>query len=48
MELLEGIITPMLLNNSKSKGKAMQNQLIKAALRGFNGEELMSFSQVQW
>ena len=32
------IITPMLLNNSKSKGKAMQNQLIKAALRGFNGE----------
>lgn len=32
------IITPMLLDNSKSKGKAMQNQLIKAALRGFNGE----------
>ena len=32
------IITPMLLDNSKSKGKAMQNQLIKAVLRGFNGE----------
>lgn len=32
------IITPMLLDNSNSKGKAMQNQLIKAALRGFNGE----------
>lgn len=32
------IITPMLLDNSKSKGKAMQNQLIKAALRDFNGE----------
>ena len=32
------IITPILLDNSKSKGKAMQNQLIKAALRGFNGE----------
>lgn len=32
------IIAPMLLDNSKSKGKAMQNQLIKAALRGFNGE----------
>ena len=32
------IITPRLLDNSKSKGKAMQNQLIKAALRGFNGE----------
>ena len=32
------IINPMLLDNSKSKGKAMQNQLIKAALRGFNGE----------
>ena len=32
------IINPMLLANSKSKGKAMQNQLIKAALRGFNGE----------
>ena len=32
------IISPMLLNNSKSKGRAMQNQLIKAALRGFNGE----------
>ena len=32
------IITPMLLDNSKSKGMAMQNQLIKAALRGFNGE----------
>lgn len=32
------IISPMLLDNSKSKGRAMQNQLIKAALRGFNGE----------
>ena len=33
-----GRISPMLLDNSKSKGRAMQNQLIKAALRGFNGE----------
>ena len=32
------IIVPMLLDNNKSKGKAMQNQLIKAAIRGFNGE----------
>lgn len=32
------IISPMLLDNSQSKGKAMQNQLIKAAIRGFNGE----------
>lgn len=32
------IVSPMLLDNSKSKGRAMQNQLIKAALRGFNGE----------
>ena len=32
------IISLMLLDNSKSKGRAMQNQLIKAALRGFNGE----------
>ena len=32
------IISPMTLNNSTSKGRAMQNQLIKAALRGFNGE----------
>lgn len=32
------IISPMLLDNNKSKGRAMQNQLIKAALRGFNGE----------
>ncbi|MGT2949576.1 DUF4041 domain-containing protein [Streptococcus devriesei] len=32
------IIRPMLLDNSKSKGRAMQNQLIKAAIRGFNGE----------
>lgn len=32
------IISPMLLDNSKSKGRSMQNQLIKAALRGFNGE----------
>lgn len=28
----------MLLDNSQSKGRAMQNQLIKAAIRGFNGE----------
>lgn len=32
------IISPMLLDNSKSKGRAMQNQLIKAMIRGFNGE----------
>lgn len=32
------IIVPMLLDNNQSKGKAMQNQLIKAAIRGFNGE----------
>lgn len=32
------IITPLLLDNSKSKGRAMQKQLIKAAIRGFNGE----------
>lgn len=32
------IISPMLLDNSKSKGQAMQRQLIKAAIRGFNGE----------
>lgn len=31
------IISPMLLDNSQSKGRAMQNQLIKAAIRGFNG-----------
>ncbi|WP_276421212.1 DUF4041 domain-containing protein [Lactococcus garvieae] len=34
-----GIIeTPMLLDGSSSKGKTMQKQLIKAAIRGFNGE----------
>ncbi|HGD6513369.1 TPA: DUF4041 domain-containing protein [Streptococcus agalactiae] len=32
------IVRPMLLDNSKSKGGAMQNQLIKAMIRGFNGE----------
>lgn len=32
------IIRPMLLDNNKSKGRAMQNQLIRAAIRGFNGE----------
>ena len=32
------IIVPMLLDNNQSKGRAMQNQLIKAAIRGFNGE----------
>lgn len=32
------IIQPMLLDNSQAKGKAMQKQLIKAAIRGFNGE----------
>ena len=32
------IIVPVLLDNNKSKGRAMQNQLIKAAIRGFNGE----------
>lgn len=36
---LAGVITtPLLLDNSKSKGEAMQKQLIKAAIRGFNGE----------
>ncbi|QDK71493.1 DUF4041 domain-containing protein [Lactococcus protaetiae] len=34
-----GIVTsPMTLDNSLSKGKAMQNALIRAAIRGFNGE----------
>lgn len=32
------IVRPMLLDNSKSKGRVMQNQLIKAMIRGFNGE----------
>ncbi|MDT2767709.1 DUF4041 domain-containing protein [Globicatella sulfidifaciens] len=32
------IINPMMLNNSASKGKTMQKQLIKAMIRGFNGE----------
>lgn len=32
------IISPMMLNNNKSKGRAMQKQLIRAAIRGFNGE----------
>lgn len=32
------IIQPMMLNNSASRGKAMQKQLIKAMIRGFNGE----------
>lgn len=32
------IVSPMTLDNSLSKGKTMQNQLIKAAIRGFNGE----------
>ncbi|HEM5490753.1 TPA: DUF4041 domain-containing protein [Streptococcus suis] len=36
---LAGVITtPLLLDNSQSKGEAMQKQLIKAAIRGFNGE----------
>ncbi|MGT2728411.1 DUF4041 domain-containing protein [Streptococcus phocae subsp. salmonis] len=32
------IISPMTLDGSLAKGKAMQNQLRKAAIRGFNGE----------
>ncbi|MBG9987305.1 DUF4041 domain-containing protein [Facklamia sp. DSM 111018] len=32
------ILNPMMLNNSASKGKTMQKQLIKAMIRGFNGE----------
>ncbi|MDG3142549.1 DUF4041 domain-containing protein [Streptococcus suis] len=32
------IITPMTLDGSAAKGKTMQNQLRKAAIRGFNGE----------
>ncbi|OYQ64675.1 DUF4041 domain-containing protein [Aerococcus sp. 1KP-2016] len=32
------IVNPMQLNGSASKGKTMQNQLIKAMIRGFNGE----------
>ena len=32
------IITPMTLDGSAAKGKTMQNQLRKAAVRGFNGE----------
>ncbi|HEK9608463.1 TPA: DUF4041 domain-containing protein, partial [Streptococcus equi subsp. equi] len=32
------IISPMTLDGSAAKGKAMQNQLRKAAIRGFNGE----------
>lgn len=32
------ITQEMTLNNSKAQGRTLQNQLIKAALRGFNGE----------
>ncbi|MBK0348931.1 DUF4041 domain-containing protein [Aerococcaceae bacterium zg-ZJ1578] len=32
------ILVPMTLNNSISRGKTMQKQLIKAMIRGFNGE----------
>ena len=32
------IISPMALNGSSAQGKTMQNQLIKAMIRGFNGE----------
>src|SRR5699024_1088988 len=32
------IVNPMQLNGSAAKGKTMQNQLIKAMIRGFNGE----------
>lgn len=32
------IIQQMTLNNSFAQGRAMQNQLIKAVIRGFNGE----------
>lgn len=32
------IINPMALNGSSAQGKTMQNQLIKAMIRGFNGE----------
>lgn len=32
------ILAPMTLDGSASKGKTMQNQLIRAAIRGFNGE----------
>lgn len=32
------IVNPMHLNGSAAKGKTMQNQLIKAMIRGFNGE----------
>lgn len=37
-ELAGVIISPMTLNNSTAQGKAMQKQLIKAMIRGFNGE----------
>ncbi|MCW0953045.1 DUF4041 domain-containing protein [Weissella ceti] len=32
------IVDPMTLNGSASQGRAMQNALIKSAIRGFNGE----------
>lgn len=32
------IVSPMTLNGSESQGRAMQNALIKSAIRGFNGE----------
>ena len=32
------IVTPMTLDGDLNKGKTMQNQLIKAMIRGFNGE----------
>lgn len=32
------VVFQMTMNNSQSKGRALQNQLIRAAIRGFNGE----------
>lgn len=32
------IVSPITMDGSKSKGEAMQKQLIKSAIRGFNGE----------
>lgn len=32
------ITSPLAFNGSEAKGKAMQKKLVKAAIRGFNGE----------
>lgn len=45
------IVNPMQLNGSAAKGKTMQNQLIKAMIRGFNGEAdalLVKITAAMW